>query len=105
MLPNSGSAIAQDYRARIRDRVSSERPPQGNSSIERKDGSRAMRNLSRMTLSLLLTAAFAGLAAAQTTDAVQGTVKDQQGPAAAESAQAPPADTAAGKSEEKKEEP
>ena len=67
-----------------------------------------------MTLSLLLTAAFVGLAAAQTTETVQGTVKDQQGsatgakkadePQSAEPAQASPADTGASKSEEKKEE-
>jgi TonB-dependent receptor len=51
-----------------------------------------------MTLSLLLTAAFGGLAAAQTTETPNE-------PQSAEPAQAPPADTGASKSEEKKEEP
>ena len=40
-----------------------------------------MRNLVKMTLSLLLTAAFGGFAAAQTTGAGQETVTDEQGSA------------------------
>ena len=71
-----------------------------------------MRNLVKMTLLLLLTAAFGGFAAAQTTGAVQETVPDQQGsatkarkadePQKANPAQAP---TGADESKEKVAEP